>query len=86
MRVLISADMEGVTGVTCPDDVKPGSARWEYFRAFLTKDVNAAVDGFCAAGADEVIVNEAHANKRNLLIGDLDPRAVAIISTHKFSA
>ena len=86
MRVLISADMEGVTGVTCPDDVKPGSARWEYFRAFLTGDVNAAVDGFCAAGADEVIVNEAHANKRNLLIGDLDPRAVAIIGTHKFSA
>ena len=83
MRVLISADMEGVTGVTCPDDVKPGSARWEYFRAFLTADVNAAVDGFCVAGADEVIVNEAHANKRNLLIGDLDPRAVAIIGTHK---
>ena len=83
MRVLISADMEGVTGVTCPDDVTPGSARWEYFRAFLTGDVNAAVDGFFAAGADEVLVNEAHADKRNLLIGDLDRRAVAIIGTHK---
>ena len=83
MRVLISADMEGVTGVTCPDDVRPGSARWEYFRVMLTGDVNAAVDGFCAAGADEVLVNEAHANKRNLLIGDLDQRAVAIIGTHK---
>ncbi len=83
MRVLISADMEGVTGVTCPDDVRPGSARWEYFRAMLTGDVNAAVAGFFAAGADEVIVNEAHANKRNLLIADLDPRAVAIIGTHK---
>src|SRR5215469_818509 len=83
MRVLISADMEGVTGVTCPDDVRPGSARWEYFRVMLTGDVNAAVDGFCAAGADEVIVNEAHADKRNLLIGDLDRRAVAIIGTHK---
>lgn len=83
MRVLISADMEGVTGVTCPDDVRPGSARWEYFRVMLTGDVNAAVDGFFAAGADEVLVNEAHANKRNLLIGDLDQRAVAIIGTHK---
>ncbi|HET9897947.1 MAG TPA: M55 family metallopeptidase [Streptosporangiaceae bacterium] len=83
MRVLISADMEGVTGVTCPDDVRPGSPRWEYFRVMLTADVNAAVAGFFAAGADEVIVNEAHANKRNLLIADLDPRAVAIIGTHK---
>lgn len=83
MRVLISADMEGVTGVTCPDDVRPGSARWEYFRALLTGDVNAAVEGFFEAGADEVIVNEAHANKRNLLITELDRRAVAIIGTHK---
>jgi D-amino peptidase len=83
MRILISADMEGVTGVTCPEDVRPGSARWEYFRVMLTGDVNAAVDGFFAAGADEVLVNEAHANKRNLLLGDLDRRAVAIIGTHK---
>jgi D-amino peptidase len=83
MRVLISADMEGITGVTCPDDVTPGTARWEYFRGLLTGDVNAAVDGFFAAGADQVIVNEAHADKRNLLITDLDPRSAAIIGTHK---
>ena len=83
MRVLISADMEGVTGVTCPADVQPGSARWQYFRAMLSGDVNAAADGFFAAGADEVIVNEAHADKRNLLIDELDDRAVAIIGTHK---
>ncbi|HUC58080.1 MAG TPA: M55 family metallopeptidase [Streptosporangiaceae bacterium] len=83
MRVLISADMEGVTGVTCPDDVRPGSPRWEYFRAFLTGDVNAAAAGFFESGATEVIVNEAHANKRNLLIDRLDPRCVAIVGTHK---
>jgi D-amino peptidase len=75
--------MEGVTGVTCPADVEPGSARWEYFRNMLTGDVNAAVEGFFAAGAEAVFVNEAHADKRNLLIGDIDERAVAIIGTHK---
>src|ERR1700683_5540004 len=83
MRVLISADMEGVTGVTCPDDVRPGSPRWEYFRVLLTGDVNAAVAGFFDAGATEVIVSEAHCSKRNLLIADLDPRSVAIVGTHK---
>ena len=83
VRVLVSADMEGVTGVTCPADVEPGSARWDYFRTLLTADVNAAVDGFFAAGAEAVFVNDAHADKRNLLIGDLDERAVAIIGTHK---
>ena len=28
VKVLISADMEGVTGVTCPDDCEPGHSRW----------------------------------------------------------
>lgn len=83
MHVLISADMEGVTGVTCPEDVTPGTARWEYFRTMLTGDVNAAVAGFFAAGADEVTVTEAHSTMRNLLLGALDERAVAVVGRHK---
>ena len=43
MKVLISADMEGATGVTFPDDCEPGHPRWEYCRRLLTGDVNAAV-------------------------------------------
>ena len=83
MKVLISADMEGVTGVTCPDDCEPGHSRWERCRRLLTGDVNAAVAGFVEAGADEVVVNEAHADMRNLLIDQLDPRATLLIGTHK---
>lgn len=83
MHVLISADMEGVTGVTCPDDVEPGNRRWDYFRKLLTGDVNAAVEGFAAAGADDILVNEAHASKRNLLIDMLDDRAIALTGSQK---
>ncbi|MFC4786055.1 M55 family metallopeptidase [Nocardioides sp. MAHUQ-72] len=83
MKVLISADMEGVTGVTFPDDCEPGHPRWEYCRRFLTGDVNAAVAGFAAAGAEEILVNEAHADQRNLLLDELDPRATLLIGTHK---
>ena len=83
MRVLISADMEGITGVTCPADVEPGHARWERARRFMMSDVNAAVAGFVEAGATEVVVNEAHADKRNLLLDDLDVRAQAIVGAHK---
>ncbi|MEO6997618.1 MAG: M55 family metallopeptidase [Terracoccus sp.] len=83
MKVLISADMEGVTGVTCPDDCAPGHARWEYHRRLLTADVNAAVAGFVAAGADEILVNEAHADHRNLLLDELDPAASLLIGNHK---
>jgi D-amino peptidase len=83
MRVLISADMEGVTGVTFPEDVEYGATRWESARRLLMSDVNAAIDGFFRAGATEVVVNDAHSTKRNLLIEDLDVRATAIIGMHK---
>lgn len=83
MKILISADMEGVTGVTCPDDCEPGNPRWEYHRRFLTDDANAAVAGFFDAGASEVMVNEAHASQRNLLLDRLDQRATLLIGSHK---
>ncbi|HEX3812099.1 MAG TPA: M55 family metallopeptidase [Mycobacteriales bacterium] len=83
MRALISADMEGATGVTCPDDCRPGSPQWDRFRTFLTGDVNAVATGFFDAGVDEVIVTEAHASMRNILLEDLDPRVRMLTGKHK---
>ena len=83
MRVLLSADMEGATGVTWPADVEPGTEQWQRCRRMFTSDVNAAIDGFFASGADEVLVNEAHATMRNLLLEDLDRRAVMLTGRHK---
>lgn len=83
MRVLISADMEGVTGVTYPDDVRPDSPRWQYHRAMFMSDVNAAIDGYFSAGATDVLVNESHASQHNLLIDQLDERASVLIGWHK---
>ncbi|MFF5980734.1 M55 family metallopeptidase [Streptomyces olindensis] len=83
MRILISADMEGATGVTWPDDVMPGASQWERCRALFTSDVNAAVLGFHDGGADEVLINEAHATMRNLLLEQLDERARLLTGRHK---
>jgi D-amino peptidase len=83
MRVLISGDMEGITGVTCPDDVEPGTPQWDYHRVLYTADVNAAVRGLFTAGAESVLVNDGHANKRNLVLDQLDERAALLIGTHK---
>jgi D-amino peptidase len=82
MRILISADMEGVTGVTFPDDVEPGNPRWVHHRELFTGDVNAAIRGFFDAGAGEVLVNDAHADKRNLVLDHIDERASVLIGTH----
>ena len=83
MNIVISADMEGVSGVTSPADVNPGSAGWSHFRKIMTEEVNAAVDGFFEAGARNVVVNDSHANMQNLVIDLLDPRATLISGRYK---
>ncbi|MFH8294152.1 M55 family metallopeptidase [Streptomyces sp. NPDC018059] len=83
MKILISADMEGATGVTWPADVLPGTAQWERCRTMFTSDVNAAVLGFFDGGADEVLINEAHWTMRNLLLEELDERAQMLTGRHK---
>jgi D-amino peptidase len=45
MKILISADMEGITGVTTWDQVTPGHPEHLRFRRLMTHDVNAAVRG-----------------------------------------
>src|SRR3954451_18543553 len=83
MRIMISADMEGATGVTWTDDVVPGSPQWDRFRRLFTGDVNAVLSGLFEAGAGDVLVNEAHSSQRNLLLEDLDPRASMLTGRHK---
>ncbi|MFE3626221.1 M55 family metallopeptidase [Streptomyces goshikiensis] len=83
MKILISADMEGATGVTWPEDVIPGASQWERCRGLFTSDVNAAVLGFFDGGADEVLINEAHWTMRNLLLEKLDARAELLTGRHK---
>jgi D-amino peptidase len=83
MHALISADMEGATGVTCPDDVRPGSPQWDRFRRLLTGDVQAVCQGFFDAGVTEVTVNEAHSSMRNVLLEELDPRVRLLTGNHK---
>ncbi|MFD9811795.1 M55 family metallopeptidase [Streptomyces sp. NPDC059080] len=83
MKILISADMEGATGVTWPADVLPGTPQWERCRHMFTSDVSAAAAGFFAGGADEVLINEAHWSMRNLLLEQLDERVQMLTGRHK---
>src|SRR5262245_38159005 len=76
MKLMISADMEGVSGIVDWEQVTPGHS--EYLsrgRALMTGDVNAAINGAVERGASEVVVSDGHWNGRNILIESLDPRA-----------
>ena len=75
MRIFISADMEGITGLVDADDVQPGGRDYERGRLAMTEDVNAAVRGAVRAGATEVVVNDAHGPMRNLMTSTLHPAA-----------
>ncbi|MER6694729.1 M55 family metallopeptidase [Streptomyces minutiscleroticus] len=75
MRIYISADMEGVTGLVDAEDVQPGGRDYERGRLMMAEDVNAAIRGAVAAGATEITVNDAHGPMRNLLPEALHPAA-----------
>ena len=60
MRVLIISDMEGVAGITKWEQVGAGEDMFEEGRRLYTEEINAAVRGAKAAGADEVVVMDHH--------------------------
>ncbi len=78
MKVYVSVDMEGVTGLTDPEEMHAGGRGYERGCELMTGDANAAVDGAYAAGATSVVVNDAHGSTKNLRIDLLDPRATLI--------
>ncbi|RBQ14312.1 aminopeptidase [Spongiactinospora rosea] len=78
MRVYLSVDMEGVTGLTDPEEMRAGGRGYERGCELMTADTNAAIEGVCAAGAQAVVVNDAHGFTKNLRIDLLDPRATLI--------
>jgi D-amino peptidase len=75
MKILIAADMEGITGVTNWDQVDPNHAEYPRFRRLMTSDINAAVRGGCEAGANEILITDGHDRGTNILLEELDPRA-----------
>ena len=75
IKILVAADMEGVSGVVHWDQVDSTHAEYARFRKLMTGDVNAAVRGAYDAGAAEVIVADGHGYGRNILLEELDSRA-----------
>jgi D-amino peptidase len=75
MKILISVDMEGITGVVNWDQVDPGCPEYARFRRIMTREVNAAVAGAFTGGASDVVVTDGHWNGLNILVEELDKRA-----------
>ncbi len=76
MRILIAADMEGISGVTNWNQVTQGHFEYPRFRAIMTEDVNAAICGAFEGGAQQVVVTDGHGSGSNILIEALDSRVI----------
>lgn len=78
LKIHISVDMEGITGVVTEAQLGPGGFEYERFRQFMTAEANAAIDAAFAAGATEIVVADSHGNGQNLLIEKL-PKNVTVV-------
>lgn len=74
MKLCVMTDIEGVAGVlNFQDWTGPGKLHYDLAREFLTLEVNAAVDGFFAGGATQVLVVDGH-GPGGISVNLLDPR------------
>ncbi|MDD3807157.1 MAG: M55 family metallopeptidase [Candidatus Marinimicrobia bacterium] len=87
MKLYMSVDMEGITGVVNWDDTMLGHAEHTYYRKIMTYEVLTICKEAKNNGIREILIKDAHASGRNLFIDEL-PEYVSVIrgwSGHPFS-
>ena len=78
VRILLYYDMEGISGLNDIAGLSYQAEEYVAARDWLTKDVNAVVDGLFAGGAGAVDVVDAHGSgnpEPDILLDDMDSRA-----------
>lgn len=82
MKIYMSVDLEGITGVVGSYQILQSTGALPEVRKLLTADVNAAIAGAVAGGAKTIWVNENHSGK-DLLLEEMDPAAEVLIGKPK---
>ena len=75
MKVFISADIEGITGVTHWDETDLNKAEFASAREQMTAEVAVACEAALEAGAIEILVRDAHGDARNIIASKLPHEA-----------
>ncbi len=83
MKLFLSTDFEGTSGIVAWEQIIEGSAEYAQGRRLLTDEVNAVIDGAAEAGATEFVINDSHHYMRNLHPQDLHSHATLITGRHK---
>ncbi|WP_329519819.1 M55 family metallopeptidase [Spirillospora sp. NBC_01491] len=83
MKVFVSVDMEGISGLTDPEEMRAGGRGYERGCELMTGDANAAIRAAFDAGAGQVVVTDAHGTGRNLRADLIDERCTLIRGPYK---
>jgi D-amino peptidase len=83
MHVYISTDIEGTAGIVDWQQGRGPGAEYEIGRQLLTDEVNAAIDGAVQAGAERILVNDAHSTMQNMRPSALHHGASYLSGRHK---
>jgi D-amino peptidase len=83
MKLFLSTDFEGVSGIVAWEQIIEGNSEYEQGRRLLTNEVNAVISGALEGGAKEFVINDSHHYMRNLHPQDLLGQAMLITGKHK---
>jgi len=83
VKVFLSSDMEGTAGIVDWSQCRGDGPEAQAGKRLLLAEVNAAIEGAVAGGADEVVVNDSHGAMRNLPPEEIAGGASYISGSHK---
>lgn len=78
MKIYISADIEGIAGVSDWDQAGKTGFAYEEARVLMTNEVLAACRGAETAGYSEIVIKDAHGSGKNIIPSKLPPDATLI--------
>src|ERR1700730_14226408 len=73
MRLFLSVDMEGTTGLERLEEIFRGLPGYDSFRQLMAGDANAVIQGAIEGGATEIVVSDSHGYMCNIYPDDLTP-------------
>ncbi|MFE8700647.1 M55 family metallopeptidase [Cytobacillus sp. FJAT-54145] len=83
MKLYMSVDMEGITGLVDHTHVDSGKHNYERSRLIMTEEANHVINTAFEQGCSEVVVNDSHSKMNNLLIEKLHPETQLITGSVK---
>lgn len=83
MKLYVSVDMEGITGLPDYTYVIAGKHNYERGRRIMTAETNHVIDAAFKCGCESILINDSHSKMNNILVDELHPEAELITGNVK---